>query len=138
MNSPLGVIQRNFRYSFSLQVVVMIFKEGISISGSREASFVYAISAAGVVHTVTRACSKGHLHFCACDPTKRGIGRDRRGTFDWGGCSDNVHYGSRFSRVFIDAKDRRISDARALMNLHNNRAGRRVSSSFTVIVLVHV
>ena len=96
-------------------------------SGSREASFVYAISAAGVVHAITRACSKGQLHYCACDPTKRGAGRDKRGSFDWGGCSDNVRYGSRFSRMFIDAKERKVRDARALMNLHNNRAGRRVS-----------
>ena len=88
---------------------------------------MYAISAAGVVHAITRACSKGQLHYCACDPTKRGAGRDKRGSFDWGGCSDNVRYGSRFSRMFIDAKERKVRDARALMNLHNNRAGRRVS-----------
>ena len=50
----------------------------------------------------------------------------QRGDFDWGGCSDNVRYGSTFSRMFIDAKERRQRDGRALMNLHNNRAGRRV------------
>ena len=97
-----------------------------STVGSREAAFVYAISSAGVVHSITRACSKGILHNCACDPTKRGKGRDKRGEFDWGGCSDNVRYGSDFSRMFVDAREKRMQDARAVMNIHNNRAGRRV------------
>lgn len=91
---------------------------------------MYAISAAGVVHAITRACSKGQLQHCACDPGKRGKGQDKRGSFDWGGCSDNVGFGSRFSRMFIDAKERKTRDARALMNLHNNRAGRRVSAAY--------
>nr|CDI40099.1 WNT2 protein [Euperipatoides kanangrensis] len=93
--------------------------------GSREAAFVYAISSAGVVHSITRSCSKGDLLNCACDPLKRGIGRDIKGEFTWGGCSDNIRYGSDFARKFVDARERRERDARALMNLHNNRAGRK-------------
>lgn len=31
--------------------------------------------------------------------------------------------------MFIDAKERKSMDARALMNLHNNRAGRQVNIS---------
>ncbi|XP_063436959.1 protein Wnt-2b-A-like isoform X2 [Mytilus trossulus] len=98
--------------------------------GSREASFVYAISSAGVVHAVTRSCSRGDLMQCGCDPSKSGRGRDKRGWFEWGGCSDNVRWGSQFSRMFIDAKEKRIRDSRALMNLHNNRAGRRAVKKF--------
>lgn len=94
--------------------------------GTREAAFVYSITSAGVVYSITRACSLGHLSTCACDPGKKGRGRDRRGfVFEWGGCSDDVNYGQRFARTFIDAKERRNMDARALMNLHNNRAGRQ-------------
>ena len=90
-------------------------------------SFVYAISSAGVVHAVTRGCSSGKLTECACDPSKQGRkGRDEKGEFEWGGCSDYVRYGAKFSRWFVDAREKKVKDARALMNLHNNRAGRRV------------
>lgn len=95
--------------------------------GSREAAFVYAISSAGVVYAITRACSQGELRTCNCDPHKRGKARDERGEFDWGGCSDNINYGIKFAKAFIDAKERTVKDARALVNLHNNRCGRMVS-----------
>lgn len=64
---------------------------------------------------------------CSCDPYTRGRHHDQRGDFDWGGCSDNIHYGVRFAKAFVDAKEKRLKDARALMNLHNNRCGRTVS-----------
>lgn len=88
---------------------------------------MYAISSAGVVHAITRACSQGELSVCSCDPYTRGRHHDQRGDFDWGGCSDNIHYGVRFAKAFVDAKEKRLKDARALMNLHNNRCGRTVS-----------
>lgn len=99
-------------------------------SGSREAAFVYAISSAGVVYAITRACSQGELKICNCDGQKRGRASDDRGSFDWGGCSDNINYGIKFAKAFVDARERMVKDARALMNLHNNRCGRMVSSSF--------
>lgn len=94
--------------------------------GSREAAFVYAISSAGVVYALTRACSQGELKSCNCDPHKRGREKDEKGEFDWGGCSDNINYGINFAKAFIDAKEKTGRDARALMNLHNNRCGRTV------------
>lgn len=97
--------------------------------GSREAAFVYAISSAGVVYAITRACSQGDLKACSCDPLKRGRSKDERGEFDWGGCSDNINYGIRFAKAFVDAKEKKVKDARALMNLHNNRCGRMVSAA---------
>lgn len=104
--------------------------------GSREAAFVYAISSAGVVYALTRACSQGDLRTCNCDPHKRGRARDERGEFDWGGCSDNINYGIKFAKAFIDAKERTVRDARALMNLHNNRCGRTVSWLKKPVVLL--
>ncbi|ETE67443.1 Protein Wnt-2b, partial [Ophiophagus hannah] len=100
----------------------------VMLRSSREAAFVYAISSAGVVYAITRACSQGELKACNCDPHKRGRSKDDRGDFDWGGCSDNINYGIKFAKDFVDAKEKTVKDARALMNLHNNRCGRTVSS----------
>lgn len=38
-------------------------------------------------------------------------------------------YGTRFARRFLDARELE-GDARSLMNLHNNRAGRKVCMQF--------
>ena len=89
---------------------------------------MHAVSSAGVVHAMTRSCSRGELNKCACDPQRHGKGQDKRGEFQWGGCSDNVRYACRFARLFVDAREKRQRDIRARMNLHNNRAGRRVNT----------
>ncbi|VDP43921.1 unnamed protein product [Soboliphyme baturini] len=64
---------------------------------------------------------------CHCDTRRVGRDSDASGEFFWGGCADNVHYAATFARRFIDSKDRKSRDGRALMNLHNNRAGRKVT-----------
>jgi len=96
--------------------------------GTREASFVHAISSAGVAHAVTRSCSSGELENCGCDRSLRGMSPEG---FQWSGCSDNVDFGVTFSRTFVDAQDRRKSRKKprnpiSLMNLHNNEAGRKL------------
>uniref|UniRef100_A0A8C0H1V7 Protein Wnt n=1 Tax=Chelonoidis abingdonii TaxID=106734 RepID=A0A8C0H1V7_CHEAB len=51
-------------------------------------------------------------------------------TYPWegDGCSDNLSYGIAFSQAFVDNPERShgVSSSRALMNLHNNEAGRKV------------
>ncbi|XP_013793337.1 protein Wnt-7b-like, partial [Limulus polyphemus] len=91
-------------------------------AGSREAAYVYAISSAGVTYAVTQACSRGNISLCGCDRTKEGI--SRRGEWKWGGCSADVRYGMKLARQFLDARELE-GDARSLMNLHNNKAGRK-------------
>lgn len=62
----------------------------------------------------------------------------------WGSCSDNIEFGYKFSRDFVDAGEK-ARDMRGTMNLHNNEAGRIVSgfffklrNKFCMTVNVHV
>lgn len=117
--------------------------------GSREAAFTYAISSAGAVHAITAACARGNISLCGCDSNYRHHmtyaehPESHQQTWKWGGCSVDIDFGIKFARKFFDAREIE-GDARSLMNLHNNRAGRKVSSlcnidiaiTFTVNILV--
>ncbi|XP_076861082.1 protein Wnt-7b isoform X3 [Brachyhypopomus gauderio] len=92
--------------------------------GSREAAFTYAVTAAGVAHAVAAACGQGDLSHCGCDGEKQGY-HDQQEGWRWGGCSADVKYGVELSRRFVDAREIK-KNARRLMNLHNNEAGRKV------------
>ncbi|KAL4646370.1 protein Wnt-7a-like isoform X1, partial [Arapaima gigas] len=92
--------------------------------GSKEAAFTYAIVAAGVAHAITAACTQGNLSDCDCDREKQGF-YDREEGWRWGGCSADIRFGLDFSKVFVDAREIK-KNPRALMNLHNNEAGRKV------------
>ncbi|XP_077487855.1 wnt oncogene analog 2 isoform X2 [Amblyomma americanum] len=52
-------------------------------------------------------------------------------SWKWGGCSAHVKRGMRLARRFLDAREME-TDERALMNLHNNRAGRK-AVKFTLL-----
>lgn len=53
------------------------------------------------------------------------------GDWEWGGCGDNVNFGFKKSREFMDAPYRKRSDIKTLVKLHNNDAGRLVSHFYT-------
>jgi hypothetical protein len=113
-------------------------------TGCRETAFIYAITSAALAHSVSRACSAGSIYTCSCgnhEPVLQRKGLGRRGSlspggpqgtsrhstdWQWGGCGDNVQFGHRFARDFVDANERE-RDLRCAMNLHNNEAGRTVS-----------
>ncbi|XP_061662317.1 protein Wnt-16 [Syngnathoides biaculeatus] len=96
-------------------------------SGTKETAFVYAVMAAGLVHAVTRFCSRGNVSECGCDARLREPGE----SWHWGGCSDHVQYGTRFSRRFlaggVDVSDGARAPGPVLvrMNAHNSEAGRQ-------------
>ena len=93
---------------------------------SREKAYIYGISSAGVMHSVTKACAKGDLTICTCDRNIRS--RETKGDFIWGGCSENVNFGDKFTREFLDTKENGRS-VDGLMNLWNNGAGRKVGAA---------
>lgn len=55
--------------------------------------------------------------------------------WEWSGCDDNVNFGNRKSKDFLDARYRRRSDIKTLVKIHNNDAGRMVSSCEYFITL---
>ncbi|KAM9377535.1 protein Wnt-8a-like [Pholidichthys leucotaenia] len=91
------------------------------MQATREASFAHAITAAGVMHTLTKNCSVGDFDHCGCDDSR--LGQPGGAGWVWGGCSDNVDFGHMISRQFVDALEDG-HDTRAAVNLHNNEAGR--------------
>ncbi|XP_018328498.1 protein Wnt-10b [Agrilus planipennis] len=94
--------------------------------GYRESAFVYALSSAAVVMNVARACSQGFIISCGCDPNKQNMKKGSEDfTFKWGGCSHNLQYGIRFSKQFLDSREK-ASDIQSKINLHNNQVGRLV------------
>ncbi|RWS27451.1 protein Wnt-4-like protein, partial [Leptotrombidium deliense] len=116
---------KNLRWNCSALNDILVYGKVLN-EGTREAAFVHAITSAGVSHAVTRACSSGQLLKCGCDRTTYGpaVG------FQW---ADNVNFGTAFAKTFVDAKDLKaarskkpsFNSARALVNLHNNEAGRK-------------
>jgi wingless-type MMTV integration site family protein 4 len=77
----------------------------------------------GVINT-----SNGRSGAGAGSGNGNGNGNGGGSGFEWAGCSDNVAYGSAFAKLFVDAREkaRGREASRALMNLHNNNAGRKV------------
>ncbi|XP_069828243.1 proto-oncogene Wnt-1 [Dendropsophus ebraccatus] len=88
--------------------------------GCRETAFVFAITSAGVTHSVARSCSEGSIESCSCDYRRRGPGGP---DWHWGGCSDNIEFGRFIGKEFVDSSERG-RDLKYLVNLHNNQAGR--------------
>lgn len=83
------------------------------------------------MHAITSACARGNISLCGCDSTHRKHLPYReqleqhQQAWKWGGCSADINFGMKFARKFFDAREIE-GDARSLMNLHNNRAGRKV------------
>lgn len=100
------------------------------------------------MYEVTKACSRGEIKKCICNKKpirSNSVVNNNAGQYAWGGCSDNVLYGHKLSKYFVDAKELtgtsrqiRVSNDRKenlfinreykLMNLHNNEVGRRVNN----------
>ncbi|KXJ06150.1 protein Wnt-4 [Exaiptasia diaphana] len=98
--------------------------------GTKEAAYVYSLSAAAVSYSVTQACSTRQLgSICSCGRNPR-IRLKRKDQWQWGGCSDNIAYGTRFSKRFTEAVEnhrmkKKKSADQTLMNIHNSETGRR-------------
>lgn len=121
-------------------IFTQIFSRDNPLPPTRETAFVHAIISAGIVHTVTKNCSRGQFEDCKCDrrrnqkhhsppkPTKgeEGKGGGETTTFRWGGCGDDVDFGIKLAKSYLDERELG-HDPTALIKLHNNNVGRMVS-----------
>lgn len=101
------------------------------------------------MYEITRSCSKGDLKKCICHKKKefhqiefekKHINNPKtdlvKKAYEWSGCSDNVIFGYKLSKTFVDSDEKIINknnehflDAakpNKLMNIHNNEVGRRI------------
>ena len=104
----------------------------MSVTGTREAAYVHAITAAGISYVISKGCALGNFKGCGCDETKVGAGQ----SFTWEGCSQDISAGNAFSKRITDVRERRNAAKYSLMNLHNNQAGREVGGADTVMVIM--
>ncbi len=78
-----------------------------------------AITTAGVLQSVARSCRNGDISTCGCSTSKRpeNLNKD----WVWGGCGDNVEYGYKFSKVFVDINEKSIDHERQNLLFNNNK-----------------
>ncbi|XP_060524381.1 protein Wnt-8a-like [Cylas formicarius] len=101
----------------------------------REAAFSNAILAAGIVHAITRNCSRGEIDECGCaskppdhpGPYEADLdGKNHPpGTvadWSWGGCSDTTGYAEMVTSDLLE-KSRNDADGTSLVEAHNFRVG---------------
>ncbi|ESN92407.1 hypothetical protein HELRODRAFT_89495, partial [Helobdella robusta] len=119
---------------------------------TKEQAFMQAVMSAGVVFTVTEACSSGKLLRCSClsipssssssSSSNNNNNRFNDDTWKWGGCSDDIDYGLSYAKLFTDKPIKkqllkngifRMSDLKGLVDLHNNEVGRQILSSLMKI-----
>ncbi|KAK9497608.1 hypothetical protein O3M35_004304 [Rhynocoris fuscipes] len=103
----------------------------VVVVGSREAAYTYSIASAGVVYSLISACSRGEITSCGCGTTNRKQSTKVQSNWKWAGCTLDLTLGLRIARKFLDNRETE-GDARALMNLHNNKAGRHAVKSTLV------
>ena len=106
-----------------------IFSKSQPLRSTRETAFVHAIISAGIVHTIAQNCSRGDFKECGCHdrrPSSRRSEESRAGGFRWGGCSDDVDFGMKVAKSFLDEQEPETGPI-SIMNMHNNNIGRMVS-----------
>ncbi|XP_066157262.1 protein Wnt-8a-like [Euwallacea fornicatus] len=114
---------------------------------SRETAFVKAIIAAGIVHAVTKNCSKGELADCGCNlnypleapqyyeeynkvDQSNSLAK-RQATskpikWSWGGCSDDTSFGGLVAEGLLEVPLDRNPNVSTYIDTHNYKIGREI------------
>ena len=102
------------------------------ILANRETAFLHAIGSAAITYEITLQCARRKIPGCGCAKIGKASQEDSS-NWKWGGCSDNIKFGKKQAKRFVD-KLENGNDARTAFNLHNNEVGRKVSQSSFLFV----
>ena len=110
---------------FALNSSDPTFSPLIFLTATRETAFIHAISAAAITHEITHQCTLGRIPGCGCSSVQA---QQRSESGDWiiNGCGENIEFGEKEARRFIDTSQKGSRDARTAVNLHSFRVGREV------------
>lgn len=93
---------------------------------TRESAFASAMISAGMVHAITKNCSRGELSGCGCEADYAGNDQvqlsNKAQSWMWGGCSNHLIFGEQVTRNVLNELEKG-HDQHAKANLHNNFAG---------------
>ncbi|XP_067869269.1 protein Wnt-9b [Heterodontus francisci] len=105
---------RTERWNCSLEGRGSLIKRGF-----KETAFLFAISSAGLTHSLAKACSSGRMERCTCDESPD---LENREAWQWGGCGDNLKYSIKFIKHFLGQR-KASKDLRARVDMHNTNVG---------------
>ncbi|CAH1131547.1 unnamed protein product [Ceutorhynchus assimilis] len=112
---------------------------------NKELAFTQAITAAGIVHAVTKNCSRGEISDCGCNSNFGGTTnsqkvdppssskqielntnvKDKTVKWSWGGCSDDSTYGLRLVRDLLE-NSKENATVLSYIEKHNYRLGKQI------------
>ena len=128
-------IYRIFCVSWPCSVDALPYPLLFFIAATRETAFLHAISAAAITHELTVQCRQNRIPGCRCGKTRKQP--QGKSDWQWGGCSDDIKFGEKETRRFID-KLEKGNDARTAFNLHNNQVGRKVGYLFIFFLFLYL
>ncbi|XP_028399038.1 protein Wnt-7b-like [Dendronephthya gigantea] len=119
---------KDYRWNCSPLTWNQVFEEsGILKRRSRETAFVQALTSASVMVEVAKACATQNYKHCGCGNrpkhSRRKMNRASQ-SFSWGGCPDNMQYGTHFTKRFMDPK--KINNHARKTKSHNQEVGRKI------------
>jgi len=93
---------------------------------TRETAFVSAITAAGIIYSIARNCSRGQMNGCGCHNSTR-TGTVYGNSSFIINCMDNIVFAEKVAAKFLEALEGGSRDATSTINLHNFVVGKEVS-----------
>ena len=128
-DSSLTIPQRITTYNRKYYLCLLL---PLSLTAYKETAYVHALSLAAIAYTVAKGCRQGVLQSCSCDSNDDLELPTAAGPTYRPGCSDNVDFGLTFAENFLIMRYGPVG-LKEEMDIHNFRAGRRVSFCKTAL-----